>query len=167
MEVSFFRSKQFELMMKSPQDNKVRGLFYSVILGLQGPVDPESGMVLNLVQVDQLMARVQQGLEAKVWESPEAALQAGQSILENLVSPQADLRWLSLMFKRPGWALELRSERPGFFFRTEGRTEMRIEADNLLREYEIEKTVSDQGLEQSIERRPGGRLALIRKRPSV
>lgn len=53
MTVRFFRSRGFEIVFPDPRDGRRRGFFFELILGLEAPVDPRSGMTVNLARVEE------------------------------------------------------------------------------------------------------------------
>lgn len=74
MKIRFVRSRPMELFFKDPSSEKARGIFFEAGLSLEGPLDPLSGMVLNLVHVDHLLEVLRQKLETKTWDDVSQAL---------------------------------------------------------------------------------------------
>lgn len=68
MRVRFHRSRHFEVILSSPRASSPRGFFFVLSLGVEAPVDPLSGMTVNLSAVDRWLDELPWPSEAKdVW----------------------------------------------------------------------------------------------------
>lgn len=52
MKIRFHRSRSFEVILPTPSGSGRRGFFFRLGLGVEAPVDPLSGMTVNLSVVD-------------------------------------------------------------------------------------------------------------------
>lgn len=58
MKVRFHRSRLFEVISLDPRARERRGFFFTLSVGFEAPVDPMSGMTVNLVHVDRWLSEL-------------------------------------------------------------------------------------------------------------
>jgi len=90
----FFRETSFFLKTKPPQNEKASGVFAFIKVTLQGQVNPESGMILNLKDVDFALSSVKKNFPT-MKSKPQAFLKLYKQ-LENLLGDyfyQLEMSW--------------------------------------------------------------------------
>lgn len=102
MRTRFFRSRRLELFFESPRALSARGLFFDLALGLEGPIDPDSGMIVNLVRVDQILDQLSGHLQARTWAAEEEALRDLFDLLDSSFAKLAPARWVEISLCREG-----------------------------------------------------------------
>lgn len=113
MAVRFHRSRGYEVVLQDPRDGRRRGFFFDLSIGVEAPVNAESGMTVNLVRMDHWLALATTRSE---WESGDffGLLGALQEKLEPLVaSERARLTRVELRLGPLWWALEHGDEEAG------------------------------------------------------
>lgn len=151
MKSRFFRSYSFELKLASAIK---RGLFYDLILGIEGPVDSESGMILNLVHVDALAKQLLQHLAGETWGSPEEALRSLIPVVGEGLKPYPGVNWHTLALRRPERKIEINEAAP-HLLREEIHSVIEAQKGDLLREKWVCESKLDGKLESRAESRPG------------
>lgn len=161
MRTRFFRSRQLELFFQSPRVVTTRGLFFDLILGLEGSIDPESGMIVNLVEVDRIVGRLSALLQSRAWSDEEEILRDSVGLLDSLFSKVTPAHWVEVSLRRDGsvWTLSA-SEREGLLV---SRTEIVEAVDGTRSREKVIETVFQGGdLILRSERRPGGSVKISR-----
>jgi hypothetical protein len=64
--MQFFREVPLRIQFQAPSER--RGFLFRVAAGFAGDVDPESGMSVNLVDIDRWLADMQQSLQSRVFD---------------------------------------------------------------------------------------------------
>ncbi|MBX3040123.1 MAG: hypothetical protein KF789_05365 [Bdellovibrionaceae bacterium] len=160
MRTRFFRSRQLELFFESPQAQTARGLFFDLVLGLEGPIDAESGMIVNLVRVDEILDQLAQSLRAASWSDEESALRSLFPLLDSLFLKLAPAVWVEIALRREGSAWSFSgSDRASILVSHQERLESVTEGRS--REKIVETAFRGPELVLRSEKRPRGRLKIF------
>ncbi|MBX2989066.1 MAG: hypothetical protein KF802_14345 [Bdellovibrionaceae bacterium] len=98
MTLCFGRSRGFEALLQDPRGGDVRGFLFELAVWLEAPVDPLSGMTVNLVKVDAWLDSLIPELAARPWSSRSDLLAAAWAGWRDLLksSPPVRLERLEL-----------------------------------------------------------------------
>lgn len=58
MKLGFHRQRGIDVILPDPRDGRRRGFYFALTLAVTAPVDPQSGMTVNLVHVDDWLGRI-------------------------------------------------------------------------------------------------------------
>lgn len=99
------RSKTLEIKIQKPETTRAFVFDVEVGVGRNGPaVDPMSGMLLNLVDLDAVMSELQKFWQAQPWSSLQTLLEKSQDFLSALFAKQGCfLQAVCLREKRGFW----------------------------------------------------------------
>ena len=64
--MQFFREIPLRIQFQAPSER--RGFLFRLSAGFSNDIDPESGMSVNLVDVDHWLSELQRSLQAKIFD---------------------------------------------------------------------------------------------------
>jgi hypothetical protein len=108
MKVCFNRSRSFELILQNPRDESRRGFYFELVAAVTAPVNPESGMTVNLTVVDEWLRQTEAELSRRQFISATEIVFAARDLLRPMWAARAEIRdfWIQLRHRQATLSLE-------------------------------------------------------------